>query len=314
MEAPSDLFLICWLYGALSDLFLCILFNVPFRSISSHTKWGSSFGQLLRLLHGRAHSDHFLYIIYSDPSDSFFAYYMGTPSGQFLRSHLGGLLRSVSSHNVRGFPSDQFLRILYVPPPPINLFICILLGGPLRSVSLQTIWGSPLVSFFTSYMMSPQISFFAYYIWGPPHVSFFAYYMHGGLPCRSVSLLTICMGAYHAGQFLCLLYGAPLTIFYIFFTRYIIFRRSTYFLNPRGGGWSSAPSCLFFCGRLWYYHMTAKCTKVKIRLIFILILGVGGGGNVRIYACTLLSTSKVIFPNSPPSNIIQKVHDSQNVY
>ena len=32
----------------------------------------------------------------------------------------------------------------------------------------------------------------------------------------------------------------------------------------------------------------------------------GGGGNVRIYSCTLLPTSKVILPNSPLNNIISE--------
>ena len=83
---------------------------------------------------------------------SFFAYYMGPPSRQFLRLLYGGLLRpvssltmlgpprSVSSHTIWGSPSGQFLRLLYMEP--------------LRSV-LHTIWG-PL-----------QINFFAYYVGAP---------------------------------------------------------------------------------------------------------------------------------------------------
>ena len=89
---------------------------------------------------------------------SFFAYFMGAPSGQFLRLlAIGGPLRSVSSQLYRS-PSDQFLRILYMGSPqtcffayymgaPSDQFLRLLyMGAPHRSVSSFTIW-DPLIFF-----------------------------------------------------------------------------------------------------------------------------------------------------------------------
>ena len=85
---------------------------------------------------------------HSGPFLSFLAYYMGTPSEQFLRIDYGGPLRSVYSlimeasilmmyffHTIWG-PLGSFLCIVYWGPQ-INFFAYYM--GPIRSVSSHTI-------------------------------------------------------------------------------------------------------------------------------------------------------------------------------
>ena len=79
--------------------------------VSSLTMWGPP-DQFLRILYG-AHSDQFLSLLAPPPQVTFFAYYMGAPSGQFL---------------------------------------CLLYEGPLRSILLLTMWGLPQIRFFAYYM------------------------------------------------------------------------------------------------------------------------------------------------------------------
>ena len=135
---------------------------------------------------------------HSGPFLSFFAYYMGAPSDQFLRIEYGGPLRSVSSlimeaslcgfffsyymetpqiislHTILG-PPDHFLRLLY-GAPQISFF-SYNMGAPLRSVSLFTIW-APLRSVSLHAIRGPpQILVSSQNIWGPPQISFSAYYM-----------------------------------------------------------------------------------------------------------------------------------------
>ena len=159
------------------------------------------------------------------PLISFFAYCIGTPSGQFL-------------------------RLLY--------------GGPLRSISLLTMWGTPKVNFFAYYMGARSGQFlrllygappiiFPHIIWGPPQISFFAYYI--GAP-------QACFFAYYMGtprdEFLCLLhhvrslrftiYGSPLILFicYFFYALNYPWGGPHIFEFPGGGGGggvASTPSC-----------------------------------------------------------------------
>ena len=87
---------------------------------------------------------------------SFFAYYMGPPSGQFLRLLYGVPLRSVSSLTMWA-PLYKLLRILYGGPlRSVSLFT---IGGPLRSVSSHTIWGPPSDQFLRLLIGDLQFSF-----------------------------------------------------------------------------------------------------------------------------------------------------------
>ena len=132
------------------------------------------------------------FLLYGDPLDHLFAYYIGAP-------------RSLSLLTIWG-PSDHFLLIQYGGPSQISFVVYY--RAPLRSVSLHAIEGGGGNSDF---------SFFTKYIWGPPQISSSAYYMG---PLRLVSLLTIWgpsdqFCAYFLGgpsqldHFFLLLYGAP---------------------------------------------------------------------------------------------------------
>ena len=137
---------------------------------------------------------------------------LSTKFEELLRCHVKKMLTYL--RKMFAGPSDQFLRILYRPPPSHQCF-CLLYGGPLGSIFSLTIWGflieflrilygAPQVSFFVYYMGAPLSSvFFAYYM-GPPRASFFAFYI--GAP-------QINFFAYYKGpppdQFLCILYGSP---------------------------------------------------------------------------------------------------------
>ena len=167
-------------------MFLCILYWAPQTN---------SFACYMR-----PHSGSFL---------SFFAYYMGAPSDQFLRIEYGGPFRSVffsliieaslclfffntiwSDHFFAYFigAPDHFF-VYYIGPPqirffpysmgaPLRSFFFLTIWGPLRSVSSYTIWGGG----------AHQISFFAYYM-EAPRDHFFRLLYEG--PLRSVSSLTI---------------------------------------------------------------------------------------------------------------------------
>ena len=116
-------------------------------------------------------------MLYGDPLDHFFAYYIGAP-------------RSLSLLTIWG-PSDHFLLIQYGGPSQIS-FVVYYIWAPLRSVSLHAIEGG-----------TPQILVSSQNIWGPPQISSSAYYMG---PLRLVSLLTI-WGP--SDQFLFILFGGP---------------------------------------------------------------------------------------------------------
>ena len=144
------------------------------RSVSSHRIWEppqisffSCYGGLLKLC-------LFFFMLYGDPLDHFFAYYIGAP--------------------------DHFLCLQYGAPQ--ITFFSYNMGAPLRSVSLFTIWGPSQISFFACYRGgggdTSDFSFFTKYMGGPsdqflrllygaPQASFFAYYMG---PLRSVFVHT----------------------------------------------------------------------------------------------------------------------------
>ena len=117
-----------------SDKFLCFLCGGLFRSVSSHTIWGASSGQFLRVLYVEAPLDNFLRLLY------------GAPSGQFLRLLYGAPLRSISLLPMWG-------------PLQISFFVYYI-GGPLRSLSLPI--GGPQFSFFAYYMGPPSDQFFCF--------------------------------------------------------------------------------------------------------------------------------------------------------
>ena len=100
---------------------------------------------------------------------------------------------------------------------PFLSFLAYHMGGFLRSVSSHRIWEPLQISFFSYYGGLLKLClFFFHAIWGPlrsflcilywgPQITFFAYYMG---PLRSLSSHTI-WGPL-SDQFRCLLYGAPL--------------------------------------------------------------------------------------------------------
>ena len=152
--------------GAPSDQFLYLLWR-PSYVCFFHTIWGP-LGSITCIL-------------YCDPQNTFFAYYMGP-------------LRSVSSHTIWGPFSDQLHCLLYGGPTQISFFACYRGGGgvsPQILVFSQNIWGPPQISFSAYYMGLPQVSFFVYYM-GSPQISFCAYFL-GPL----------------SDQFFVLLYGTP---------------------------------------------------------------------------------------------------------
>ena len=74
---------------------------------------------------------------------------MGAPSNQFLcLLDIGGPLKSVSSHTIRGSPQTCFFA--YYMGAPSDQFLRVLHGGPHRSISSFTIWG--VLDFFFSFL------------------------------------------------------------------------------------------------------------------------------------------------------------------
>ena len=191
------------------------------RSVSSHRIWEplqisffSYYGGLLKLCLFFFHAiwgplRSFLCILYWSPQITFFAYYMGP-------------LRSLSSHTIWGPLSDQFRCLLYTiwGPSQISFFACYRGGGGDTSdfsfftkymgapsdQFLRLLYGAPQASFF-AYYMGPLRSVFVHTFWGPLSArSFFSLTIWGplrsvsshtiwGPSIRSVSSLTICMGA-----------------------------------------------------------------------------------------------------------------------
>ena len=165
------------------------------RSVSSHRIWEppqisffSYYGDLLKLC-------LFFFMLYGDPLDHFFAYYIGAP-------------RSLSLLTIWG-PSDHFLLIQYAWGPLSDQFRCLLYGAPLRSISLHAIEGgggdTSDFSFFTKYMEAPSDQFLRL-LYGAPRASFFAYYMG---PLRSVFVHTF-WGPLSARSFFSLTIWGPL--------------------------------------------------------------------------------------------------------
>ena len=105
---PQTSFLVYFM-GALSDLFLCILYGAPkvsssltiwgpLRSVSLYTIWGPS-NQLLYILCG-GNSDQFHRLLYGAPSGySFFAYYMDPLRSVSVQLYKG-LFRLDYSHTI----------------------------------------------------------------------------------------------------------------------------------------------------------------------------------------------------------------------
>ena len=114
---------------------------------------------------------------------------MGAPSDQFILLRSGGPLGSDSSHTIWGLPISISSLTVCRGPPQINLFAYY--RGPLRSVSSHTIWGPHQINFFACYMGAPYDQFTCLLYVGP--------------------LIEFLRILYDAGQFLPLLYGAPLS-------------------------------------------------------------------------------------------------------
>ena len=105
--------------------------------------------------------------VWGPPHVSFFAYYMGAPSDQFICLLCGGHFRSVSSHIIwggGGGPQVSFFAYYIGGSPQINFFAYY--RGPPRSVSLL-LYGAPLGQFLRLLYGPPQVSFFAYYMGAP---------------------------------------------------------------------------------------------------------------------------------------------------
>ena len=151
------------------------------RSVSSHRIWEllqisffSYYGGLLKLCM------FFFHAIWG-PLRSFLCILYWGPQITFFAYYMGPL-RSLSSHTIWG---------------PLSFSFVVYYGAPLRSVSLHAIEGGG--------GGTPQILVSSQNIWGPPQISSSAYYMG---PRRLVSLLTI-WGP--SDQFLCILFGGPLS-------------------------------------------------------------------------------------------------------
>ena len=162
------------------------------RSVSSHRIWEphqisffSYYGGLLKLC-------LFFFMLYGDPLDHFFAYYIGTP-------------RSLSLLTIWG-PSDHFLLIQYGGPSQISFFACYRGGGgtPQILVSSQNIWGPPQISL-SAYYMGPLRLVSLLTIWGPSD-QFFCILCGG--PSQLDHFFLLLYGA-PSDQFLCILYGDP---------------------------------------------------------------------------------------------------------
>ena len=125
----------------------------------------------------------FLHTIWGSRHISFFACYIS-----FFTKYIGPL-RSVSPLTICS-PAQVSFFAYYKGPPQISF--CAYLLGPLSDQCFLLLYGTPQIIFLAYYMGAPQISFFAYYIGAPPPPP--------------------------PGQFLRLLYGAPL-IFFSFCTR-----------------------------------------------------------------------------------------------
>ena len=180
---------------------------------------------------GRAPIDHFFCYYVGATQISFFVYTLCMHGGPFMQISLlnsyilyGGTLRLVSSHTIRARarirPSDRFVCILHGGPrSSCNKFICLLYGpgrAPLRTVYLLTLGGGGSRSV-SSHIICPGPSLrslrsvSSFTLWGPP------------------------------GQFLRILYGAPVPLInYFIYFYFLSFKLSLwggggYFLNFQGG-------------------------------------------------------------------------------
>ena len=110
------------------------------------------------------------------PQTSSFACYMQPHSGpflSFLAYHMGGFLRSVSSHRIREPLQISFfsyyggllklcLFFFMLYGDPLDNFFAYYIGAP-RSLSLLTIWGPSDHFLLIQYGGPSQISFVVYY-------------------------------------------------------------------------------------------------------------------------------------------------------